>query len=192
METVTDFIFLGSQVAGGVSEATKLKHLLLGRKTITNLDSILRSRDITLLTKVCIVKAMFFFPTSHLLMWELNDKKYQAPKNWCFQTVVIEKTLESPLDYKEIKLVNPKKRKLIQNTHWKDWCWSWSFNLVHLMQKTWCIGKEPDAGKDWEQEEEATEEWDSYIALLIQWTKTSLLKLLNVLRDKTADMFIVP
>ena len=60
METVTDFIFLGSQVAGGVSEATKLKHLLLGRKTITNLDSILRSRDITLLTKVQIVKAMVF------------------------------------------------------------------------------------------------------------------------------------
>ena len=77
---------------------------LVGRKAMTNLDSILKSRDITLSTKVCLVNAMFFFSSSHVWMWELDHKESWAPKNWCFWTVVLEKTLESPLDYKEIIL----------------------------------------------------------------------------------------
>ena len=61
METVTDFIFLGSKITVDSDCSHEIKrHLLLGRKTITNLDSLLKSRDITLLTKVCIVKAMVF------------------------------------------------------------------------------------------------------------------------------------
>ena len=64
---------------------------------MTNLDSVLKSKDMTLLTKVRLVKAMVF-STSHVQMWELNKKEGRAPKNWCFQTVVLEKTLESPLD----------------------------------------------------------------------------------------------
>ena len=81
-------------------------HLLLGRKTMTNLDSIFKSRDITLPTKVCLVKAMVF----SVVMYgcELDWEEGWAPKNWCFWTVVLEKTLESPLDYKEIQPVNPK------------------------------------------------------------------------------------
>ena len=79
--------------------------LLLGRKAMTNLDSILKNRDITLLTQVHIVKAMVFF-SSHVQMWELDNKKGRVPKNWCFQIVVLEKTLESHLDSKEIKPVN--------------------------------------------------------------------------------------
>ena len=63
---------------------------------MTNLDSILKSRDITLPTKVCLVKAMVFF-SSHVLMWELDYKESWVPKNWCFWTV-LEKTLESSLD----------------------------------------------------------------------------------------------
>ena len=87
-----------------VNAAMKLRYLLFGRKAMTNLDSILKSRDITLLTKVHIVKAMVL---SKLQMWELDYKEGWAPKNWCFQTVVL-KTLESPLDSKEIKPVNQK------------------------------------------------------------------------------------
>ena len=66
-----------------------------------NLDRVLKSRDITLPTKVCIVKAMVF-SSSHVGMFELDRKEGWAPKNWCFWTVVVEKTLESPLYSKEI------------------------------------------------------------------------------------------
>ena len=80
--------------------------LLLGRKAMTTLDSILKSRDITLSTKVHLVKAMVF-SRSHVWMWELDHKESWVPKkNWCFW-IVLEKTLESPLDCK-IKPVNPK------------------------------------------------------------------------------------
>ena len=72
-----------------------------------NIDSILKTRDITLPTKVPIVKAMVF-SSSHVWMWELDYKESWVPKNWCFRTVVLEKTLESPLDSKEIQPVNPK------------------------------------------------------------------------------------
>ena len=74
---------------------------------MTNLASILKSRDITLLTKVFIAKAMVF-SSSHVWMWVLDHKESWALKNWCFWTVVLEKTLESPLDCKEIQPVHPK------------------------------------------------------------------------------------
>ena len=74
---------------------------------LTNLDSILKSRDITLSTKVHLVKAMVF-SSSHVWMWELDYKESWALKNWCFWTVVLEKTLESPLDCKVIQPVYPK------------------------------------------------------------------------------------
>ena len=106
--------------------------LLLGRKVVINLDTILKSRDITLLTKVCFVKSMVFF-CSHIQMWELDHKEDWAPKNQCFCIVVLEKTLESSLDCKEIKPVNPK-----GNQPWifvgRTWCWSWSSHTL----ATWC------------------------------------------------------
>ena len=83
------------------------KHLLLGRKAMTKLDSILKSRDVTLPAKVHLVKTMVFF-NSHVWMWELDYKESWALKNWCFWTVVLEKTLESPLDGKEIQPIHPK------------------------------------------------------------------------------------
>ena len=102
---------------------------------VTNQDSILKSRDITLLAKVHIVKAMVLigFSSSHVRMWELDQKEGWAPKNWCFQTVLLEKTLERPLHCKEIKPVNSKGNQpwII---HWKDWCWSWTSNTL----ATWC------------------------------------------------------
>ena len=62
-------------------------------------------------------------------MWESDYEESWVPKNWCFRTVVLEKTLESPLDYKEIKPVNPKGNQP-WNIHWKDCCWSWSSNTL--------------------------------------------------------------
>ena len=96
------------------------------------------------------------FSCSHVWMWELEHKEGWAPNNWCFWTVVLEKTLESPLDYKRIKPVNPKGNS-VMNIHWKDWCWSWSSSTL----ATWCeehlIRKDPDAGKDWRQKKGTTE-----------------------------------
>ena len=79
--------------------------LLLGRKVMTNLDSILKSRDITFPTKVHLSSQGYGFPSSHLWMWELDYKESWALKNRCIWTVVLEKTLESPLDCKEIQPV---------------------------------------------------------------------------------------
>ena len=90
METVRDIIF----------------GLFLRRKVMTNIDSILKSRDITLPTKVHLVKALVFPVVIQL--WELDYKERWVLKNWCFWTVVLEKTLESPLDCKEIQQVHPK------------------------------------------------------------------------------------
>ena len=101
-ETVTEFIFFCvTKSLQMVNEAIKLRYLPLGRKDMTNLDSALKSKDITLVTKVHIVKYMFFF-SSRVKIWELDHKEGWALKNWCFWTVVLEKTLESPLGSKEI------------------------------------------------------------------------------------------
>ena len=104
METVRDYI-LGLQ--NHCRWCLQLWSLLLGRKAMTSLDSILKSRDITLPTKVRLVKAMVF-PSSYVWMWELDYKESWALKSWCFWTVVLEKTLESLLDCKGIHSVHPK------------------------------------------------------------------------------------
>ena len=78
--------------------------LLLGRRAMTNLESALKSKDTTLLMKVHIVKATVF----PVVMWELDHKEGWTLKNWCFQMVVLEKTLESTLDCRKIKPVKPK------------------------------------------------------------------------------------
>ena len=83
------------------------RHMLLGRKAMTNLDSILKSRDITLLTKICQVKAMVFLVVMYGCgSWTI--KKAECHKNVYFWTVVLDKNLGSPLDFKEIKPVHPK------------------------------------------------------------------------------------
>ena len=88
METVRDFIFLGSKItADGECSHEIKRHLLLGRKTMTNLESILQSRDITLPTKVCLVKAMVF-PLVKYGCESWTYKESLVPKNWCFWTVV--------------------------------------------------------------------------------------------------------
>ena len=156
METVRDFIFLGSKITADDDCSQEIKRgLLLGRKAMTNLDSILKSRDITLPTKVRLVKGMAF----PVVMYgcELDYKESWAPKNWCFWTVVLEKTLASPLDCKEIQPVHPKGDQ------------SWIFigrtdveaeTPIHwpLDAKNWLILKDPYAGKDWRWEKGTTED----------------------------------
>ena len=104
VETVSDFIFLGSKItADGDCRHEIKRHLFLWRKATTNLDSILKGRDMTLTTKVRLVTG---FSCGHVWMWELDCEESWAPKNRCFWTVVLEKTLESPLDCKEIQPVH--------------------------------------------------------------------------------------
>ena len=116
----------------------------------SNLDSILKSRDITLLTKVCLIRVMVF-SSSHVWMWELDYKESCASKNWCFWTVVLEKTLESPLDCKAIKPVNPE-----GNQYWifigRTDAEAETPILWPSDEKNWLIRKDPDAGKDWRWE----------------------------------------
>ena len=102
-------ILLGSKITadGDCSHEVK-RPLILGRTAMTNLDSILKSRDIALPTKVSIVQAISDFSSSLVWMWESDHKEGWVPKNWCFWTVVLEKTFKSPLDSKEIKPVNTK------------------------------------------------------------------------------------
>ena len=85
----------------------KLRHLLLGRRAMTNLDSILKSTDIYFANK-CPPSQSYGFSNNHVWMWELDYKESWVPKNWCFWSVVLQKTLESPLDCKEIQPVHPK------------------------------------------------------------------------------------
>ena len=106
MGTVTNFILRGSKITADGDCSHEIKRcLLLGRNVMTNLDSIVKSKDITSSTKVHLVKAMVF----PVVMYEceLDYKESCVPKNWYFWTVVPEKTLESPLDCKEIQPVHP-------------------------------------------------------------------------------------
>ena len=111
------------------------RRLLLGRKAMTNLDSILKSRDITWLTKVHKMKAMAF-PSSSVWMWELDDKESWALKNWCFWPVVLEKTLQSPLDCKEIK-----------------WSEVKSLSCVWLFETLWTVAYQASPSKGFSRQE---------------------------------------
>ena len=139
-----------------VTAAMKLRCLLLGRKAMTKLDSILKSRYITLLTKG-LFSQNYGFSRGHVWMWELDYKESWVPKNWYFWTVVLENSLESPLDCKEIQPVNPTGNQ------------SWRFigrtdaeaeapTLWPPDVKNWLIGKNLHDVKDWRQEEKGMTE----------------------------------
>ena len=157
METVSDFIFLASKITADSDCSHESKRrLLLGRKVMTNLDSIFKSRDITLPTKVHRVKPMVF----PVVIWRCESwtvkkaehRRIDAFELWCWKRL-----LESPLVCKEIKLVNPKGN------------WSWIFIgrtdaeaempiLCPPDAKNWLIRKDSDAGKDWRQEKKGMTE----------------------------------
>ena len=149
------FIFSGSKITadGDCSHEIK-RYSLLGKKAMTNLDSVLKSWDIT---DKSLSSQSYGFSSSHVRMWELDHKESWAPKNWCFWTVVLEKTPASPLDCKEIQPVHSKADQ------------SWVFSggtdaeaetpiLWPPHAKSWLSGKDSDAGRDWGQEEKGTTE----------------------------------
>ena len=157
VETVTNFLVLGSKITADDDCSHEIRRqFLLSRKSMTNLDSVLKSRHYFADRGPC--SQGYGLSRSHALMWELDNKEGRVPKNWCFWTVVLEKTLESPFESKEIK---PIKVKSILNTLWKDWFWSWTSNNL----ATWC--KEPTQWKRpwcWEklkaEGEEGSRGWD--------------------------------
>ena len=133
VETMTDFIFLGFKItADGVCSHEIKRHLFLGRKAMTNLDSMLKSRDVTLLTKICLVKTMcfvlFFFFSLAMYgceSWTKKKAEYQiinAFELWCWRRL-----LRVPWTARRSSQSSLK--DWILNTHWKDWGWSWSSNI---------------------------------------------------------------
>ena len=138
-----DFPLGGSKITADGDRSHEIKrHLLLGRKAMTNLDSILRHYFVNKEPS----SQGYGFSSGHVWMWELDYKESWAPKNWCFWTVVLEKTLESPLDCKEIQPVHPKGNQ------------SWMFFgrtdaeaetpiVWPSYAKNRLIGKDTDAGK---------------------------------------------
>ena len=155
-ENSEDFIFLGSKITADGDCSHEIKRcLLLGRKVMTNLDSMLKSRHYFAnkdpSSQGC------GFSSSHVWIWELDHKENWALKNWCFSTVVLEKPLESPLDYKEIQPVHPKgnqSRIFIRRTDAEAETWIlWPPDANNGL-----IRKDPDAGKDWRQEKGMTED----------------------------------
>ena len=156
VETVSDFIFGGSKFTADGDYSHEIKRrLLLGRKVMINLDSILKSRHY--FANKSLSSQGYGFSSSHVWMWELDHKESWALKNCCFWIVVLEKTLESPLDCKEIQPVNPEGNQ------------SWIFigrtdveaetpTLWPPHARSWLTWKDSDTGKDWGQEVKGTTE----------------------------------
>ena len=135
---------------------------------MTNLDSILKSRDI-IFPKKGPSSQGYGFSSSHVWMWELDYKESWALKNWCFWTLVLEKTLESPLDCKEVQPVHPQ----------GDQSWVFIGRISVEAEtpilwppdaKSWLIWKDPDAGKDRAGGEEDDRGWDGWMASPTQCT----------------------
>ena len=154
---MTDFIFLSSKITvKGDSSPEIQRRLFLRRKAITNLDSIFKSRGLTLLDKSQYSEC-YDFSSSHVQMWELDHKESWVTENCCFQTVVLEKTLENPLESKEIEQVNSKGDQ--------PWIFTGRTDAKAETSIPWpsdaksrLTGKDPDAVKDWGQEEKGTAE----------------------------------
>ena len=158
--------FLGSKIT---ADGEIKRRLLLGRKIMTNLDSILKSKDITLPIKVQIIKS-YDFSSSHVWMWELDYKEDWALKNWWFWTMMVEKTLESPLDSRENKPVNPKGNQtwiLIGRTDAEAEApilWPRDAKSPLIGERPWCwerlrTGREGDDRR-----------WDGWMASPTRWT----------------------
>ena len=162
-----------------VTAVMKLKDaLLLGRKAMTNLDNILKSRhhfaDKGLYSQSC------GFSSCHVWTWKLDHKEGWALKNWCFWTVVLKKTLGSPLDCKEIQPVNPKGNQPWTFTGRTD-AEAEAAILWPSTVKSWLIRKDSDAGKDWEQEEKGVMRW---LDSIINSVDMNLSKLQETVKDR--------
>ena len=143
-EIVTDFIFLGSKITEDGDYSYEIKrHFLLGRKAMTNLDSILKNRDITLPTKVHLSQS-YGFSSSHVWMWELNYKESWAPKNWYFWTVSWKRILRVPWTERRpnqsiLKEISPEyslEGLMLKLQHFGHLMW-----IVNSLEKTLMLGK---------------------------------------------------
>ena len=156
METVRDF-FLGSKITADGDWSYEIKrHLAPWKESYDQPRQHIKKQRHYFANKGPSSQG-YGFSSSHVWMWELDHKESRVPKNWCFGTVVLEKTLESPLDCKEIQLDHPKGNQswiFIGRTYVEaeiPILWSPDVN-------SWLTGKDPDAGKDWRQEEKGTTE----------------------------------
>ena len=134
METATDFIFLESKITADGDSSHEIKsHLLLDkpRQHIKKQRHYFANKSPS--------SQSYGFSSSHVWIWELDNKKGWGPKKWCFWTVVLEKTLETPLNSRN--QTSQSQRRSTLNIHWKDWYWSWSSDTL----ATWC--KEPTHSK---------------------------------------------
>ena len=163
------FIFLSSKITadGDCSHEIKIR-LFLGRKVMTNLDSILKSRDIILSTKVHLSSQGYGFSCGHVWMWELDCEEGWALKNWCFWTV--EKTPESPLDCKEIQPVHPKGDQswvFIRRTDAEaetPVLWPPNVKSWFILKRPWCWERLRAGG------EGDNRGWDGWMASPTLWT----------------------
>ena len=129
---VTDFIFLCSKITEGGDCSHEIKrYLLLGRKNMTNLESIIKSRDITLPTKVHLVKAMVFlvvmYECESWIIKKAECQRIDAFELWCWRRLL-------RVSWTTRRSNQSIKRKSVLNILWKDWCWSWNSNTL----ATWC------------------------------------------------------
>ena len=175
VETVIDFTLLGSKITvdGDCSHEIK-RHLLLGRIAMTNLVSILKIIDITLPTNIHIVKATVL----SVIMYGCESCTIKKVECWrCFRILVLEKTLESPLDSKEIRPVNPKGNQLWKFIGWTDS----EFLILWPADAEWTHWKNLDAGKDWLQEEKGVMEdemvgWHHWLHGHWVWANSRIVK----------------
>ena len=167
-ETGADFIFLGSKITTDDDWSHEIKRrLLLGRKVMTNLDSILKSRDITLPTEVCLIKAMVFPVVVYgCESWTI---KLSAEELMLLNCGVWEDSWESLGLQGEP--TSPSWGKSVQGVHWKDWCWSWNSNTLvtwrvelTLWKRSWCCERLRAGGEGDDRR------WDSWMASPTQWT----------------------
>ena len=146
METLTVFIFFGFQITADGDCSHEIQTLAPWKKSYDKPRQCIKKQRRYFADKG-LFSPSYGFSSSDVQMWELDHKEGWASKNWCFWTVVLEKILESSLDCKEIKPVNPKGNQSC--IHWQDWCWSWSSNTLETWCKELTHRKDPDAGKDW-------------------------------------------
>ena len=155
METLTDFIFLGSKITadGDCSHEIK-RHLLLGRIKEFVYDKLRQhiKKQRHYFANIGPSSQSYGFTSSCVWMWELDYKESWAPKNRCFWIWCWRRLLRVTW-IKEVQPVHSEGDQSWIIVNWKDWCWSWNSNPLATYVKNWLIWKDPDAGKDWRQEE---------------------------------------